>query len=181
MTWFPSEIVDNRLHKSVSCETLTSELSTAGKTTQSIGDVFPVAFGCFNWLLLFLSLYLSDRLSSDREKGSYPPTRSVFNCFVCIEERRAAKAVLFYWFSVFTVYLLLKLSEFLTFSLFFSAGKSVAGHFCKHTLVVTVFFSDIYAHNFFAPLCAILLAFYKCNCRRTACTRAELLYNVILL
>lgn len=173
--------MDNRLHKSVSCETLTSELSTAGKTTQSIGDVFPVTFGCLSAYCSFCRYIYLIAFLQIAKKGSYPPTRSVFNCFVCIEERRAAKAVLFYWFSVFTVYLLLKLSEFLTFSLFFSAGKSVAGHFCKHTLVVTVFFSDIYAHNFFAPLCAILLAFYKCNCRRTACTRAELLYNVILL
>lgn len=92
------------------------------------------------------------------KKGSYLPTRSVFNCFVCIEERRAANAVLFYWFSVFAVYLLLKLSEFLTFSLFFSAGKSVAGHFCKQIYIVDVLFLIFLLKIVFLLYCAYLIS-----------------------
>lgn len=86
--------MDNRLHKSVSCETLTSELSTAGKTTQSIGDVFPVTFGCFNCLLLFLSLYLSDRLSSDREKTQLSTDSFCFQLFCLHRGEKSCKSCL---------------------------------------------------------------------------------------
>lgn len=181
MTWFPSEIVDNRLHKSVSCETLTSELSTAGKTTQSIGDVFPVAFGCFNCLLLFLSLYLSDRLSSDREKRQLSTDSFCFQLFCLHRGEKSCKSCLVLLILRFCCLSFIEIVWILDFFSVLFCRKERSRAFCKHTLVVTVFFSDIYAHNYFAPLCAILLAFYKCNCRQSSCSRAELLYNVILL
>lgn len=144
--------MDNRLHKSVSCETLTSELSTAGKTTQSIGDVFPVTFGCFNCLLLFLSLYLSDRLSSDREKTQLSTDSFCFQLFCLHRGEKSCKSCLvllilrFYCLSFIEIVWILDI-----FSVLF-CRKERSWAFLQTNIYRWRTFSDISAQNYLFAL-----------------------------